>query len=85
MNVGAWRAMTLIVQRDLRLSFRRPEQVLQPLVFFLIVTTLFPLGLSVQLSFLRDMAPGVFAGLPHCFLRFCRWIRCSRTMRTMEL
>ena len=28
-------------------------------MFFLIVTTLFPLGLSVQLSLLRDMAPGV--------------------------
>ena len=36
-----------------------PEQLLQPLVFFLIVTTLFPLGLSLQLSLLRDMAPGV--------------------------
>jgi heme exporter protein B len=59
MTVGAWRAMTLIVRRDLCLSFRRPEQLLQPLVFFLIVTTLFPLGLSVQLSLLRDMAPGV--------------------------
>ena len=58
-EVGAWRAMLLIVHRDLCLSFRRPEQLLQPLVFFLIVTTLFPLGLSVQLSLLRDMAPGV--------------------------
>ena len=28
-------------------------------MFFLIVTTLFPLGLSLQLSLLRDMAPGV--------------------------
>ena len=52
--------MALVVRRELRLSFRRPEQVLQPLVFFLIVTTLFPLGLSLQLSLLRDMAPGVF-------------------------
>jgi heme exporter protein B len=42
-----------------RLSFRRRDQLLQPLVFFLIVTTLFPLSLSVQLSLLRDMAPGV--------------------------
>src|SRR6202046_2067498 len=58
-EVSALRAMTLIVRRELRLSFRRPEQVLQPLVFFLIVTTLFPLGLSLQLSLLRDMAPGV--------------------------
>jgi heme exporter protein B len=59
MSVGPWQAMMLVVRRELCLSFRRPEQLLQPLVFFLIVTTLFPLGLSVQLSLLRDMAPGV--------------------------
>ena len=40
MKVGAWQAMTLVVRRELCLSFRRPEQLLQPLVFFLIVTTL---------------------------------------------
>jgi heme exporter protein B len=59
MNVGAWEAMFLILRRELCLSFRRPDQLLQPLVFFLIVTTLFPLGLTLQLSLLRDMAPGV--------------------------
>ena len=59
MTVGAWEVFWLILQREMRLSFRRPEQLLQPLVFFLIVTTLFPLGLSLQLSLLRDMAPGV--------------------------
>ncbi|MGO9424981.1 MAG: heme exporter protein CcmB [Steroidobacteraceae bacterium] len=59
MSVGAGRAMVLVIHRELCLSFRRPEQLLQPLVFFLIVTTLFPLGLSLQLSMLRDMAPGV--------------------------
>jgi heme exporter protein B len=59
MTVGVWEALLLVVHRELRLSFRRPDQLLQPLVFFLIVTTLFPLGLSVQLSLLRDMAPGV--------------------------
>jgi heme exporter protein B len=59
MNVGAWEAMFLVVRRELCLSFRRPDQLLQPLVFFLIVTTLFPLGLSLQLSLLRDMSPGV--------------------------
>ena len=59
MTVGSGQAFWLIVQREMRLSFRRPEQLLQPLVFFLIVTTLFPLGLSLQLSQLRDIAPGV--------------------------
>jgi heme exporter protein B len=58
-SIGAVAAMRLVLLRELTLSFRRPEQLLQPLVFFLIVTTLFPLGLSPQLSLLRDMAPGV--------------------------
>jgi heme exporter protein B len=58
-TVGAWEAFFLVVHRELSLSFRRPEQLIQPLVFFLIVTTLFPLGLSLQLSVLRDIAPGV--------------------------
>ena len=33
--------------------------MLQPVVFFLIVTTLFPLSLSPQLSQFRDIAPGI--------------------------
>ncbi len=57
--VGVLEAWALMVRRELSLSFRRPDQLLQPLVFFLIVTTLFPLGLSLQLSLLRDMSPGV--------------------------
>ena len=59
MSVGPLEAFWLVTRRELCLSFRRPEQLLQPLVFFLIVTTLFPLGLNLQLSLLRDMAPGV--------------------------
>ena len=41
------------------LAMRRWEHVADPLVFFLMVTTLFPLALSPQLSQLRDVAPGV--------------------------
>jgi heme exporter protein B len=57
--MSAARAVLLVIGRELRLSFRRPDQLLQPLVFFLIVTTLFPLGLNLELSLLKDMAPGV--------------------------
>lgn len=59
MSIGAGEGFNLMLRRELALSFRRRDQLLQPLVFFLIVTTLFPLSLSVQLSLLRDMAPGV--------------------------
>jgi heme exporter protein B len=56
---GTAEALALMLRRELTLSFRRPDQLIQPLVFFLIVTTLFPLGLSLQLSLLRAVAPGV--------------------------
>jgi heme exporter protein B len=59
MRVGGWETLGLVLRRELVLGFRRPDQLVQPLVFFLIVTTLFPLGLSVQLVLLREMAPGV--------------------------
>ena len=57
-TVSPWRAGSLLVQRDLRLAMRRPGEWLQPLVFFLVVTTLFPLATDPQMSRLRDMAPG---------------------------
>jgi heme exporter protein B len=59
MSIPAGRALQLILRRELQLALRRPDQLLQPLVFFLVVTTLFPLSLSPDLSRLRDMAPGV--------------------------
>ena len=57
-RVPALRAGWLLVQRDLRLAMRRAGDWLQPLVFFLVVTTLFPLALNPELSRLRDVAPG---------------------------
>jgi heme exporter protein B len=59
MQTGALRLMGLIVQRDLRLAVRHWDQVIQPLVFFIIVTTLFPLAVSPSLDELRRIAPGV--------------------------
>ncbi len=57
-SVSSWEAGLLLVRRDLRLAMRRPGEWLQPLVFFLVVTTLFPLATDPQMSRLRDMAPG---------------------------
>ena len=39
---GLGRTLRLVMSRDLRLAVRHWDQVLQPLVFFVIVTTLFP-------------------------------------------
>jgi len=50
-------AAMAVMQRDLRLALRRSGDTLQPLGFFVVVTTLFPLALDPQLSLLRDIAP----------------------------
>ena len=59
MKTSALEAARLVMLRDLRLAFRKPSQLLQPLMFFMIVATLFPLTLTPELSRLRDAAPGV--------------------------
>ncbi|MBS0613242.1 MAG: heme exporter protein CcmB [Proteobacteria bacterium] len=59
MSLPATAVMRLILRRELKLSFRRPDQLVQPLVFFLIVATLFPLAMNPQLPVLRQIAPGV--------------------------
>ena len=49
----------LMLERDLRLAFRKASQLIQPLAFFVIVTTLFPLAVTPSLPELRRIAPGV--------------------------
>lgn len=48
-----------ILRRELRLAMRRWDQVLQPLVFFIVIVTLFPLATNPELSQLQRIAPGV--------------------------
>lgn len=53
---------TLFVQtfkRDLVLAFRRKSELVNPLIFFLIVVTLFPIGVSPEPLFLSELAPGL--------------------------
>ena len=50
---------TLVIARDLRLAVRHWDHVIQPLIFFAIITTLFPLAISPALDELRRIAPGV--------------------------
>ena len=57
--VSALEAVSLALRRDLTLAFRKPAQLIQPLAFFALVTMLFPLAISPELSQLRAVAPGV--------------------------
>ena len=48
-----------VVRRDLLLAFKRPGDVLNPLVFFAIVSTLFPLAIGPASEVLTAIGPGV--------------------------
>ena len=47
------------VRRELLLALRSPGEVINPLMFFVIAVTLFPLGGGVESSFLSSIASGV--------------------------
>jgi|TARA_B110000971_G_scaffold197413_1_gene213254 heme exporter protein B len=51
--------MWAIVRRDLLLVARQPAEMINPLVFFLLVIALFPLGVSPEAALLSQTAAGV--------------------------
>ena len=51
--------LSLVIRRDLVLAMRRRADVLTTLIFFVIVVSLFPLGVGPEIDILRKMASGV--------------------------
>jgi heme exporter protein B len=51
--------LAAVVRRDLQLAWRRPGDVLNPLFFFAIVSTLFPLAVGPDAEQLAQNGPGV--------------------------
>ena len=69
-------AVWAMARRDLLLALRRKSEVLTALFFFVIVCSLFPLGIGPEPALLRKIAPGVLwvaallatlLGLPRMF------------------
>ena len=66
-----------IIQRELTIAFRKPAEILNPLWFFLIIITLFPLLMGPNPELLGKIAPGVawVAALLSALLSFERLFR----------
>lgn len=56
---GGGRAFVALVRRDLLLALRRRGEIVNPLLFLLMVVTLFPLALGADTAVLAMVAPGV--------------------------
>ena len=51
--------LVLVIRRDMVLAMRRRADVFTTLIFFVMVVSLFPLGVGPEMEMLRKMAPGV--------------------------
>jgi len=54
-----WVLFLGVIRRDILLAFRRRSDVLTTLFFFVMVVSLFPLGVGPERALLRTMAPGI--------------------------
>lgn len=75
-----------IVQRDLLLALRRRSDVATALLFFVIVASLFPLGIGAEPNLLRAIAPGVIwvAALLSTMLSLARLFAADHADGTLE-
>jgi len=55
---AAIQAMYAVLRRDLVLAYRHRGELLNPLLFFVLVVILFPLGVGARPQLLQAMAPG---------------------------
>lgn len=58
-GAGMFKTMLAVMIRDLTIAYRRKQDLANPLVFFIIVVSLFPLGVSPDKTFLQEAGAGV--------------------------
>ena len=75
-----------LVERDLLLALRRKSDVFTALLFFVIVASLFPLGIGAEPNQLRAIAPGVIwvAALLSSMLSLARLFAADHADGTLE-
>jgi heme exporter protein B len=79
-------AALTVVRRDLLVAMRRRSDVVTALLFFVIVASLFPLGIGAEPNQLRAIAPGVIwvCALLSCMLSLRRLYEADHADGTLE-
>ncbi|MBQ4831756.1 heme exporter protein CcmB [Pseudoalteromonas sp. MMG010] len=54
-----WLLFCAVFNKDLKLAFRQRSEIINPILFFLIVISLFPLAIGPEPGLLARMAPGI--------------------------
>ncbi len=58
-TTGTGQVMLAVLKREISLGLRQKGEVLTPLIFFMVIASLFPLGVGAESNLLLRMAPGV--------------------------
>ncbi|MGX5913417.1 heme exporter protein CcmB [Aliidiomarina sp. Khilg15.8] len=58
-SLSAWQMVGQLMRRDLRVAWRQRSEFLNPIIFLLVVITLFPLAVGPAADTLSRIAPGV--------------------------
>ena len=76
-----------LVIRNIRLLSRNPGSLLQPLLFFVVVSSLFPMAISPDPQFLQSISPGVIwvAALLSTLLALDTFLKSDFDDGTLEL
>ncbi len=56
---GLFEVIRAVLRREITLAYRHRGELINPLMFFVIVITLFPLGIGPELNTLQRIAPGI--------------------------
>lgn len=86
MSLGLGKLFWVVLQRDLLVAMRRWSDICNPVIFFVLVVSLFPLALNPRAEFLRALAPGVLwiAALLAALLSLNQLFRADIEDGTME-
>jgi heme exporter protein B len=58
-DISTLTALKVVILSDLKSAFRQPQDLLNPLLFFVLVVMLFPLGVSPETAFLAQAGGGI--------------------------
>jgi len=83
---GLLASVCAVIERELRIALRRRSDVMTSLIFFVIVVSLFPLGVGADPALLRTLGPGVVwvAALLACMLALARLFAADHADGTLE-
>lgn len=57
--MGGIKTVKALIKYEILIYVRKPSQILNPLLFFFLIISLFPMGIAIEMKTLQEIAPGL--------------------------